>query len=49
VLIGDPGRRHLVHEDLVELAAYDVRSSAEMEDLGRRRAWVHTFAGPRPG
>ena len=49
VLIGDPGRRYLVHDDLVELAAYDVRSSTEIEDLGRTRAWVHTFAGPRHG
>jgi predicted nicotinamide N-methyase len=48
VLIGDPGRRHLDHHGLVELAAYDVRSSAEIEDLGRSRAWVHTFAGRRP-
>ncbi|MFN8622130.1 MAG: 50S ribosomal protein L11 methyltransferase [Chloroflexota bacterium] len=49
VLIGDPGRRHLDHAGLIELGAYDVRSSAEIEDLGRTRAWVHTFAGARPG
>jgi predicted nicotinamide N-methyase len=48
VLIGDPGRRHLRHGDLAEVGAYDVRSSSEIEDLGRTRAWVHTFAGRRP-
>jgi predicted nicotinamide N-methyase len=45
VLLGDPGRRHLVVDGLRELACYDVRSSADLEDLGRTRAWVRTFEG----
>jgi predicted nicotinamide N-methyase len=48
VLVGDPGRRHLAVDELRELAAYDVRSSADLEDLGRTRAWVRTFADGGP-
>jgi predicted nicotinamide N-methyase len=47
VLLGDPGRRYLDVGELRELAAYDVRSTADLEDMGRTRAWVRTF-GPRP-
>jgi predicted nicotinamide N-methyase len=47
VLLGDPGRRYLPLDGLQELAAYELRSTAELEDLGRTRAWVRTFApGP---
>ena len=31
VLVGDPGRRYLPADDLVELASYDVRSTTELE------------------
>jgi predicted nicotinamide N-methyase len=31
VLVGDPGRRYLPADDLVELASYDVRSTTEIE------------------
>lgn len=41
VLVGDPGRRYLAHEPLIELASYDVRSTTELEDLGRTRASVY--------
>jgi len=44
VLLGDPGRRYLATDGLRELAAYDVRTTADLEDLGRERAWVRTFA-----
>ncbi len=43
VLLGDPGRRYLPAEELHELATYEVRSTADLEDLGRNRAWVRTF------
>ena len=46
VLVGDPGRRYLRRKGLRELAVYEVRSTADLEDLGRTRAWVRTFAGP---
>jgi predicted nicotinamide N-methyase len=40
VLIGDPGRRHLPIGDLVELAAYDVRTTTELEDLDQKEGRV---------
>jgi predicted nicotinamide N-methyase len=43
VLLGDPGRRYMPADDLLDLAAYEVRSTADLEDLGRTRAWVRTF------
>jgi predicted nicotinamide N-methyase len=42
VLIGDPGRRYLPTEALVELATYDVRTTTELEDLELKRG--HVFA-----
>ena len=33
VLLGDPGRRYLPAGELIELAAYGVRTTTEMEDL----------------
>jgi predicted nicotinamide N-methyase len=44
VLIGDPGRRYLAHDPLVELATYEVRSTTDLEDLGRTTASVHVIA-----
>jgi predicted nicotinamide N-methyase len=41
VLIGDPGRRYLNHEAVHELAVYEVRSTTDLEDLGRTHASVH--------
>lgn len=51
LLIGDPGREHLPIGELVELAAYDVRTTTELEDLKRRQARVYRLrsaedAGP---
>jgi predicted nicotinamide N-methyase len=49
ILLGDPGRRYLVKKGLRELGVYEVRSTADLEDLGRTRAWVRTFAAtPEP-
>jgi len=45
VLVGDPGRAHLPVAELVELAAYEVRTTSELEDLQRRTARVY---GLRP-
>jgi predicted nicotinamide N-methyase len=41
VLVGDPGRRYLPNADLVELAAYDVRTTTELEDLAFKEARVY--------
>ncbi len=46
VLVGDPGRRDLPIDHLVELATYDVRTSTELEDLARTDARVYAL---RPG
>lgn len=46
ILIGDPGRRDLPIDHLVELATYDVRTSTELEDLARTQASVYAL---RPG
>lgn len=47
VLVGDPGRRHLRTEDLVELASYEVRTTTELEDLASTRASVLAVRGTR--
>ena len=44
VLIGDPGRRYLPTESLVELASYDARTTAELEDAGQDRGHIYTLA-----
>ena len=46
VLLGDPGRRYLPTDDLVELAMYDVRTTTELEDLALKQGRVYTL---RPG
>jgi len=43
VLVGDPGRRFLPSDALVELAAYDVRTTTVLEDLDRRTGWVYAL------
>ena len=40
VLIGDPGRRYLPLAELDEIAAYDVRTTTELEDLALKRGHV---------
>jgi predicted nicotinamide N-methyase len=43
VLIGDPGRRYLPTDELIELAAYDVRTTTELEDLALKKGGVYAF------
>ena len=43
VILGDPGRRYLPYASLREVASYEVRSTSDIEDLDRTRAWVHRF------
>lgn len=43
VLVGDPGRRYLPTNELVELASYEVRTTTELEDLDRKRAAVYAL------
>jgi predicted nicotinamide N-methyase len=43
VLVGDPGRRYLPVDDLVEAATYEVRTTTDLEDLDRRTARVYTL------
>ena len=45
VLTGDPGRRYLPREGLVELARYEVRTTTELEDLDRKEARVYRLEG----
>jgi len=44
VLVGDPGRRYLPADELVELAAYEVRTTTDLEDLALRQGRVFTLA-----
>ena len=50
VLLGDPGRRYLPTDELVELAAYEVRTTTELEDLAQKQARVYALriAGVAP-
>jgi predicted nicotinamide N-methyase len=43
VLVGDPGRRYLPTEDLIELASYNVRTTTELEDLDRKQGRVYAL------
>jgi predicted nicotinamide N-methyase len=43
VLVGDPGRRYLPTDDLVEIASYDVRTTTELEDLDHKQGRVFTM------
>lgn len=43
VRIGDPGRRYLPDDMFRQIATYEVRSTTELEDLGRTHASVHEF------
>jgi predicted nicotinamide N-methyase len=44
VLVGDPGRRYLPTGALVPLAAYEVRTTTDLEDLAQKRATVYRLA-----
>jgi predicted nicotinamide N-methyase len=43
VLVGDPGRRYLPTAELVELAAYEVRTTTELEDLDLKQGRVYAL------
>jgi len=43
VLVGDPGRRYLPVDELVEIASYDVRTTTELEDLERTQGRVYAL------
>jgi predicted nicotinamide N-methyase len=43
VLVGDPGRRYLPTDDLVELASYEVSTTTELEDLALKQGWVYAL------
>ena len=43
VVVGDPGRRYLPTDELVELATYDVRTTTELEDLDRKTGRVYAL------
>ncbi len=43
VLIGDPGRRYLPTDALVELASYEVRTTTELEDLDLKQGRVYAL------
>jgi predicted nicotinamide N-methyase len=43
VLVGDPGRRYLPTDELVEVARYEVRTTTELEDLDLKEARVYTL------
>lgn len=49
VLVGDPGRAYLPVDALVELAAYDVRTTSDVEDLAFRTAMVYRLARTMSG
>ncbi len=43
VVVGDPGRRYLPIDDLLELATYDVRTTTELDDLDRKTGRVYAL------
>lgn len=49
VLVGDPGRRYLPTDQLVELATYPVRTTTELEDLALKQGRVYALSPEAPG
>jgi predicted nicotinamide N-methyase len=43
VLLGDPGRRYLPVDSLIELARYDVRTTTVLEDLENKQGFVYAL------
>jgi predicted nicotinamide N-methyase len=43
VLVGDPGRRYLPTDDLIELASYEVRTTTELEDLQLKEGRIYAL------
>ena len=46
VLVGDPGRRYLPTDALIELRSYDVRTTTELEDLDHIQGRVYALRTP---
>lgn len=49
VRIGDPDRRYLPHDTVRRIATYEVRTTTDLEDLGRTHASVHELRGRPAG
>ena len=49
VLVGDPGRRYLPTDELVELASYEVRTTTELEDLELKQGSVYALRSAGAG
>ncbi|MEO5885706.1 MAG: 50S ribosomal protein L11 methyltransferase [Candidatus Limnocylindrales bacterium] len=47
VLLGDPGRRYLPVDELLEIAAYHVRTTTELEDLKHGTGRVYALRPPQ--
>jgi predicted nicotinamide N-methyase len=47
VIVGDPGRRYLPGDDLVELASYEVRTTTDLEDLELKQGRVYALRPPK--
>ena len=43
VVLGDPGRRYLPTADLTQLAAYEVRTTTELDDMERTHGFVYAL------
>jgi predicted nicotinamide N-methyase len=43
VLVGDPGRRYLPIDELVELSSYDVRTTTDLEDRDLKQGRVYAL------
>ena len=48
IVVGDPGRRYLPADALVELARYDVQTTTELEDLDQKEARVYALRAGDP-
>ncbi len=46
VLVGDPGRRYLPTDELIERATFDVRTTTELEDLALKKGRVYALRPP---
>ena len=45
IVVGDPGRRYLPTDALIELARYEVQTTTELEDLGQKEGRVFAMRG----
>jgi predicted nicotinamide N-methyase len=43
IVVGDPGRRYLPTAELIELAAYEVQTTTELEDLDQKLGRVYSL------